>query len=304
MISSSSRQRLGAAVGTALHAVIRVRHVNDAGHARLHRPAPRIAGGRQRRAGAAVVRAVARQNLVAAGGQPREANRVFGRFRAAVGEEEDVDVTGRDLRELLPEPRARLGGHEWIRVGQRRRLILNRLDHARIAVADVDAHQLAVEVDEALAFRRPEINALGFRHRNGIDVRLRRPLVQRVLLRQRDHFLTAHGLFCYGHRHHPSVGVVNDVITASARTLVQLTMSSTLQYSSGWCARSQLARPVRDTMRHAGNSRNVFLIVGARARHEAGGAAGHALDRIGQRANQRRVFGRARRLEDQADRRS
>ena len=64
---------------------------------------------------------------------------------------------GRDLRQLLAQPRARLGGHERIGVGQRRGLLLDRLDDARIAVADVDAHQLAVEVDEALAFGRPEV---------------------------------------------------------------------------------------------------------------------------------------------------
>ena len=57
---------------------------------------------------------------------------------------------------------------------------------------DVHAHQLAVEVDEALAFRRPEINALRARDRDRIHLRLRRPFEERVLLRERDHLLAGH----------------------------------------------------------------------------------------------------------------
>ena len=140
----------------------------------------------------AVIRAVAREDLVTAGRHPRELDRVLVRLGAAVGEEEDVDVAGRDLGQLRAQPRARLGRHERVGVGQHRRLVLDRLDHALVAVADVDAHQLAVEVDEALAFRRPEVDALGPRDRNRIDLRLRRPLEERVLLRQRDHLVAGH----------------------------------------------------------------------------------------------------------------
>ena len=42
-----------------------------------------------------------------------------------------------------------------------RSLLADRANDALVAVADVDRHQLAVEVDEALALRRPEVNALG-----------------------------------------------------------------------------------------------------------------------------------------------
>ena len=101
---------------------------------------------------------------------------------------------GQICASFWPSLRAHFGRHERVGVGERRRLILDRLDDARIAVADVDAHQLAVEVDEALAFRRPEVDALRLRDRNRIDVRLRRPLVERVLLRQRHHFLSGHCL--------------------------------------------------------------------------------------------------------------
>ena len=36
---------------------------------------------------------------------------------------------------------------------------MDRLDDALVAVADIDAHQLAVEADETLVLRRPEVDA-------------------------------------------------------------------------------------------------------------------------------------------------
>ena len=104
-----------------------------------------------------------------------------------------VDVAGRDLGELGAELRARLGGHERVGVGEHRGLFLDRADDALVAVADVDAHQLAVEVDVALALGRPEVDALGARDGNRIDLRLRRPLVDRVLAGQRDDLVAGHG---------------------------------------------------------------------------------------------------------------
>ena len=53
-------------VPAALDAVIRIGNVDDARNARLCSPAPRIAGQRDRAGGAAVVRAVAREDLVTA----------------------------------------------------------------------------------------------------------------------------------------------------------------------------------------------------------------------------------------------
>ena len=93
---------------------------------------------------------------------------------------------------MATEARARLGGHEGVRVRQHLRLLLNRADDALVAVADVHAHQLAVEVDEALPFRRPEVDALRACHRNRIDLGLRRPLEERVLLRKRNHLVAGH----------------------------------------------------------------------------------------------------------------
>ena len=94
---------------------------------------------------------------------------------------------------MATEPRARLGGHERVGIREHRGLILNRLHDALVAVADVHAHQLAVEVEEALAFGRPEIHALRARHRNRIDGVLRRPFIDRVLAAQIDHLFAGHG---------------------------------------------------------------------------------------------------------------
>jgi hypothetical protein len=48
---------------------------------------------------------------------------------------------------------------------------------------------LAIEVDEALPFRRPEMNALGAGHGNGVDLGLGRPLEEGVLFGEVDDFL-------------------------------------------------------------------------------------------------------------------
>ena len=111
---------------------------------------------------------------------------------AAVGEEEHVDVARRDLGEFRAETGARFRRHERVRVRQHLGLLLDGADDALVAMADVDAHQLAVEVDEPLAFRGPEVDAFGPRHRNRVDLRLRRPLEERVLPAERDDFVAGH----------------------------------------------------------------------------------------------------------------
>src|SRR5262249_17864095 len=138
--------------------VVRVEDVHHARHARLRRPAARVAGEHHAAGGRAVVRAGAGPDLGAAGRPPRQPYAGLVRPGAAVGEEEHVDVAWRDLGELRAEPGARLGGHERVRVGQRLDLLLHRAHDALVAVADVHAHQLAVEIDETLAFRRPEVD--------------------------------------------------------------------------------------------------------------------------------------------------
>ena len=179
-------------VPAALHAVVRIHDVHDAGDAWLGGPPARIAGQRDRTGGAAVIRAVAREDLVPARVHARDADRVLVGLGAAVGEKEHVDVARRDRGELRAQPRARLGRHERVRVREHRHLVLNRLDDPLVAVADVHAHQLAVEVEEALPFRRPEAHALRARDGNRIHRPLGGPLEDRVPLRERDHLRAGH----------------------------------------------------------------------------------------------------------------
>src|ERR687888_171381 len=74
-------------------------------------PAGRIARRRDRAACGAVVRAVARDDLVPARVPARDLDRVLVRLRAAVREERHREVPGRDLGEQARELRARLGRH-------------------------------------------------------------------------------------------------------------------------------------------------------------------------------------------------
>ena len=61
-----------------------------------------------------------------------------------------------------------------------------------MAVADVRAHQLAVEVEEALPLGRPEVDALGAGHRDRVDLGLRGPFEQGVALGEGDHLVAGH----------------------------------------------------------------------------------------------------------------
>ena len=158
-----------------------------------------------------MVGAVARENLVTAGVHPRDLDRVLVRLGASVREEEDVDVTRCDRRELFAQLRARLGRHERVGVGKSGRLLLDRFDDALVAVADVHAHQLTVEIQISLALRRPEPATLRSGDRDGIHFRLRGPLEDRVGLRARDEVGVGEGLrrsarLCWDHKRTPNAG--------------------------------------------------------------------------------------------------
>src|SRR5882724_362093 len=149
--------------------MVEVGDAKNAGDARLRRPAARIAGQREGARRSSVVRPVPCANLVTPAEHPRDANRIFVRLSAAVGEEEGVDVAGCDLRKLHAEARP------------------------LVAVPDVHAHQLAIEVDEALSFRRPEVDSLCPRDGNRFHRGLRGPLEERVPAAEIDDLLARHG---------------------------------------------------------------------------------------------------------------
>src|SRR5215204_5494886 len=96
----------------------------------------------------------------------RDTNRVFVCLGPAVREEESIDVARCQFCKLRAQTPAHFSGHEWICVSKRCRLLLNRTNHSLVAMTNVDAHQLAVEIDEALVFRRPEVDSLRARDRN------------------------------------------------------------------------------------------------------------------------------------------
>ena len=161
MTSSSPCRRLLDRLRVPLAPAVGVREADDPDEPRLVGPAARVAGEGHRPEGRAVVRAVAGEDLVAAGVMPRELDRVLVRLGAAEREEELVEVAGHDLGQLRAEPPADLRGEDRNGVLELRRLLVDRLDHPRVPVADVHAHQLAVEVEEPLALGRAEADALG-----------------------------------------------------------------------------------------------------------------------------------------------
>src|SRR5258705_865173 len=126
--------------------------------------------------------------------QARDAYGVLVCLGAAVCEEEGIDVAGCDLRELQAQTRAHLGSHERVGIRKRRSLPLNSTNHSLVAVSDVDAHQLAIEVDKTLALWRPEVDSFRARDRNRIHCRLRGPFEERVPAAEIDDLLTRHGI--------------------------------------------------------------------------------------------------------------
>ena len=172
-----------ARVGMTGRAAVRVgvEHADDAGDAGLGRPAPRIAGQRDRAACRPVVGAVARDHLVAARVPARELDRVLVRLRAAVREEGHAQVPRGDLGD---EPRKLAA----LVVGDRRPdraeavgLLLDRRDHLWMLVADVQVHELRGEVEVALPVVVPEPDPLAAGDRQRLDLRLDRPRMEDVL---------------------------------------------------------------------------------------------------------------------------
>ena len=131
-----------------------------------------------------MVGAVAGEHLVAAGRVAGELDRVLDRLGAAEREEHLVHVARQDLRELGPETGPDLGREGGLDVLELERLGRDRVDDPPVAVADVDRHQLAVEVEDPLALGRVQVDAFRVVDRDGVDGALDGPREDRVLLRE------------------------------------------------------------------------------------------------------------------------
>ena len=90
------RQRLVDGLRILAPPLVELGRAHDAGNAGLGPPAARIAGERDGAGRRPVIRAVAREHLRASCHCPRDADGILVRLGAAVGEEEVIDVAGRD----------------------------------------------------------------------------------------------------------------------------------------------------------------------------------------------------------------
>src|ERR671919_1031326 len=106
-----------------------------------------------------MIGAIPRTDLMTSAVESCDANSILIGFGAAVGEEERIDIAGRQFSKLCTQASAHFGGHERVGVGERRSLVLNGANHSLVAMTDVDAHELTVEVNEAFTFGRPEVNS-------------------------------------------------------------------------------------------------------------------------------------------------
>ena len=99
---------------------------------------------------------------------------------------------GRISASFWPEPGADLGRERRLDVLELGRLLGDRVDDPPVAVADVDRHQLAVEVEDPLALGRVQVDALGAVDRDRVERALDRPREERVLPGEGDDLLARH----------------------------------------------------------------------------------------------------------------
>src|SRR6202040_4352318 len=112
-------QRRFCGLPSPLDAVVRVEHMHHARNARLRSPSAGIAGKTDRSSSRAVIRAIARHDLVASSKEACDLYGVLVGLSPPVGEEERINVPRSDFGELRAEPRADFGCHERIRVSER-----------------------------------------------------------------------------------------------------------------------------------------------------------------------------------------
>ena len=139
---------------------VRPEEPRDPGGAEVGGPAPRLAGEGHRGGRVPVVAAVGRQHLVLAGVQSCHPDGVLDRLGAAVGEE---DLGQPVTREVVEHQPGGLGAHPDRVLGCRGEqpvgLVLDRLHHHRVLVADVGEHQLGREVEQPVAVAVPHPRA-------------------------------------------------------------------------------------------------------------------------------------------------
>jgi hypothetical protein len=114
------------------------------------------------------------------GGQPRHPHRVLVGLGAAVGEEHVPQVAGRDLGDEPGRLAARVVAERGCDRAQLRRLSLDRRDHGRVLVAEVEVDQLRGEVQVAAALLVPEPAALAAGDDQRVERALGRPGVEDV----------------------------------------------------------------------------------------------------------------------------
>ena len=139
-----------------------------------------VAGRHHCGAGVAVVRAVGREHLVAAGGEPRHPDRVLVRVGSAVREEHLAEMSAG----LLDDALRRLAACEVAERGaDRRKLIglgLDPVDDRWMLVPHVGVDEHAREVEEPVAVVVPDLAAETASDHERIERALRRPRVEHV----------------------------------------------------------------------------------------------------------------------------
>ena len=167
-------------VGAMERAAICVRtpELDDARHARLARPAARVAGEVDRTAGRTVIAAVMTEHLQPIGVQPRHTHGILGCLSATVGEENHVETSGRADQSCRFA--ARIVGVEWRDRAQLVGVLLDRGDELRVLMPDVDVDQLAGEVEVLSAVVGPEVAAFGASDDDGVQCALRAPRMEHV----------------------------------------------------------------------------------------------------------------------------
>ncbi len=141
---------------------IRVLHMDDVRHAlAVIGQAARVTACGKRAVSGTVVTAIERDDLMPAGVQTGELDRVLDRIRATVGEESAVERARSDLAERLAQLAARLGDHARVDVAHLGHLLGHGLRHFRVPMTDVHVHQLRAEVDDLPAIAGLQVDAFG-----------------------------------------------------------------------------------------------------------------------------------------------